>query len=271
MRMDDDEDCADVDHGHDMTGQINTTACGYGDDDGKEKAVVVDVKHDVYAWGRGFQGQLGLKNLKIVQWAPKKVRIRRDPRLQDSEQATRFANIACGEKHTLLLTVAGAIWWAGERTSVGKVDPNLVRKNKFDPRNEEDSYQYAFLPYFEPGSLTDLADVKFKSIASNFNARRNYAISEQDEVYTFGEQVSFTKLDFPGRRYVFAATGKNFQTVISADRLPYSWGDAKNGKLGLDLTPYKKGSTVAAVGAPPNRIEKFHRILREETEVTDDM
>ena len=47
--------------------------------------MVVDIKHDIYAWGRGYHGQLGLKNLKVIQWVPQKVRIRRDPRFKEED------------------------------------------------------------------------------------------------------------------------------------------------------------------------------------------
>jgi hypothetical protein len=31
-----------------------------------EKRVIVEVKHDLYTWGRGYQGQLGHKDLKVA-------------------------------------------------------------------------------------------------------------------------------------------------------------------------------------------------------------
>jgi len=36
-------------------------------------------------------------------------------------------------------------------------------------------------------------------------------------------------------KFVYADSGKNFQTLIHIERLPYSWGDIKNGRLGIDL------------------------------------
>ena len=35
--------------------------------------------------------------------------------------------------------------------------------------------------------------------------------------------------------YVYADSGKNFQSLIHIERLPYTWGEFKYGKLGLDL------------------------------------
>lgn len=170
------------------------------DSEGKERAIEegdggdkarVDVKHDVYAWGRGYHGQLGLRDLKLVQLTPKRVRIRRFPALQEHDQATRIANVQCGERHTLLLCVNGAIWWAGEKTAVGKVDPNEVRKNKYDPKDEELSYQYTFQPYFPPGEFHEYSPVKFKSIAAHFSARMNFAVSEHNDVFVFGDNYPF--------------------------------------------------------------------------------
>ena len=62
------------------------------EDDGGEK-MKIDVKHDVFAWGRGYHGQLGLRDLKLVQLTPKRVKIRRFPALQEHDQATRIANV----------------------------------------------------------------------------------------------------------------------------------------------------------------------------------
>lgn len=58
---------------------------------------------------------------------PAKVRIRRDPRFKEEDQPTRFAMVSAGEKATLLLAVNGAIWWAGDKHSVGLVDPREAR------------------------------------------------------------------------------------------------------------------------------------------------
>ena len=196
----------------------------------------VDIRHDVYAWGRGYHGQLGLKDLKLVQLTPKRVKIRRFPQLQESDQATRIASVQCGERHTLLLCVNGAVWWAGEKAAVGKVDPNEVRKNKYDPKDEELSYQYTFVPYFAPSEPHEHARVKFKSVATHFTAKMNFAISEDNEVFVFGDNYPFQADAQERRGYVFAAAGKNFQTLLSEERIPYSWGDNKNGRLGLEYT-----------------------------------
>lgn len=91
--------------------------------------MTVDIKHEVYSWGRGYHGQLGHRDLKIVQWAPKLVKIKKDMRFKDEDQPYRFAMVSCGEKHTMLLAINGNIWWAGEKISVGIVDPNQARQN----------------------------------------------------------------------------------------------------------------------------------------------
>jgi alpha-tubulin suppressor-like RCC1 family protein len=76
MRMDDSED----DSSSSSDDQIVEPAVDVPDEDVDEKQVYVDIKHDVFSWGRGYHGQLGLRNLKTVQWTPKKVKIKRDPR-----------------------------------------------------------------------------------------------------------------------------------------------------------------------------------------------
>ena len=36
--------------------------------------------------------------------------------------------------------------------------------------------------------------------------------------------------------FIYADSGKNFQSLINVDRLPFSWGDVRNGKTGIPYT-----------------------------------
>ena len=53
------------------------------EDDTGQKIKIENIKHDIYGWGRGYHGQIGLKDLKVVQWEPAKIKIKRDPRFND--------------------------------------------------------------------------------------------------------------------------------------------------------------------------------------------
>lgn len=52
----------------------------------------------------------------------------------------------------------------------------------------------------------------------------------------FGTDVEFQLLETP-ENFVFGASGKRFQSLISLDRLAYTFGEIKNGKLGLGEMP----------------------------------
>lgn len=93
-------------------------------------------------------------------------------------QPTRFAMVTCGERHSLLLAVNGSIWWTGSKSMVGYPDPNLTRKNQFEAKNERDSFQDTFMPYFDPTIPGTFQKMRFKYISSNFNSKLNFAISE---------------------------------------------------------------------------------------------
>jgi alpha-tubulin suppressor-like RCC1 family protein len=159
--------------------------------DSNIKVIVVDIRHELYGWGRGYHGQLGLRDLKVVQWLPTRVKLKKDPRFKDDDQPTRFAMVTCGEKHTLLLAVNGLIWWSGEKGSVGMRDPNANRKNQFEAKNESASFQYTFAPYFDPTSYGEYNNVKMKFISSNFNSHLNFAITESNTVCVFGVNTPF--------------------------------------------------------------------------------
>jgi len=83
------------------------------------------------------------------------------------------------------------IWWAGEKRSVGVEDPNLLRKNRYEAKVERDSYQYTFVPYFDPNNVGELNKLKIKHLSANINSKTNFAITEQNEVCQFGEGVPF--------------------------------------------------------------------------------
>jgi len=229
--------------------QTQRTAAGVSlatlnEDEIKEKVIIKDIKHELYGWGRSYHGQLGLNQQKLVQWTPKKIRLKNDLRFKEDEQPTRFAMITCGEKHSLILAVNGAIWWTGHKGAVGKVDPNEVRKCKFEPKDDRLSYQYTFEPYFDPTSYDEFARMKFKYINSNFSSRISWAINKENVACVFGQDVEFQKLDSE-EKFVFGASGKRFQSLIHVERLPYTWGELKNGKLGI-------GEMKATDEAPDN-------------------
>lgn len=118
---------------------------------------------------------------------------------------------SCGEKHTCLLAVNGMIWWSGEKKAVGKVDPNIIRKNKFEAKDEKASYQYTFLPYFDPTQSGQFNRMKFKFISSNFNSRINFAINDQNQAFRFGVNEQFEYISKSNdHKYVFGSSGKGF-------------------------------------------------------------
>lgn len=240
-----------------------------------DKVIIKDIKHDLFGWGRGYHGQLGLKELKVVQWSPKKIKLKKDPRLKREDQPTRFAKIACGEKHSLVLAVNGSIWWAGEKAAVGKPDPNALRRNQFETKDESESFQYTFEPYFEPNSWTEFSLMRFKFINSNFNSKLSWAINAKNQACVFGEDAEFQLLGAP-LPVVYADGGKRFDSLIQQERLPYTWGEVKNGKLGfepqdledrlklkLDATNQKKASKLKEPLAIP-----FFEQLRDDAALT---
>lgn len=145
----------------------------------------ISISHELYSWGRGYHGQLGHKDAKNVQWTPLKVKIKRDPRVQDSEQPTRFQMVTCGERHTLILSVTGALWWTGDRDAVGLRDGHS-HEALHRHQEEKNSFQYNFIPYFDPTKQREGKN-RLKYINSNFNSPLNFAIAEDNKLYEFGE------------------------------------------------------------------------------------
>ena len=73
-----------------------------------------------------------------------------------------------------------------------------------------------------------------KFISSNFNSQLNFSITEDNRVCVFGVNTPFQTFD-SDQKWVYVNSGKDYFSFIHIERLPYCWGDAKNGKLGLDV------------------------------------
>ena len=217
--------------------------------------VTIDINHEVYSWGRAYNGQLGLRDCKNVQWTPKKVHIKKDPRLQDEDQPTRFAMVACGQKFSMLLAMNGMMWFSGDKKQVGlyREEPRLGgQRSKLELEEETKSFQYTFMPFTDPHKLRLQLENQVKFVACNFNSRQHLAINAVNELYEFGEDnpmhkqrpVTYTAEGVGGQevekeagsnKYVLADCGANFSAVVAQQRLPFAWGEFKNGKLGIAL------------------------------------
>ena len=72
---------------------------------GSEHSLALTDMGDVYSWGRGFEGQLGISKLTTVSSTPKYLKALRD---------RPVTKIACGQSHSLVLTKAGELFAWGE-------------------------------------------------------------------------------------------------------------------------------------------------------------
>ena len=72
---------------------------------GSEHSLALTDLGDVYSWGRGFEGQLGISKVTTVSSTPKYLKaLRGHP----------VAKVACGHSHSLVLTKAGELFTWGE-------------------------------------------------------------------------------------------------------------------------------------------------------------
>ena len=105
--------------------------------------------------------------------------------------------------------------------------------------------------------------MRFKFINSNFNSKLSWAINSKNQACVFGEDAEFQLLRSK-LEVVYADGGKKFDSLVQQERLPYTWGEVKNGKLGfdhqhledklkvkLDSTNQKKASKVKEPRAIP--------------------
>ncbi len=74
---------------------------------GAHHTTAISRKGDLYSWGLGAHGELGLG-----RWGPLEVPLPR----QSSNAAVRIVSVACGTSHTLAIAENGTLWSCGVKT-----------------------------------------------------------------------------------------------------------------------------------------------------------
>ena len=68
------------------------------------------------------------------------MKIKKDQKLNDEDQPTRFAMITCGEKHSLALAVNGLIWYTGDKKQVGHYISQVPKAKQINDENDVERY-----------------------------------------------------------------------------------------------------------------------------------
>jgi len=185
---------------------------------GLDRSIVVGAQDELYTFGRGFMGELGLA-YKTQQSYPEQI--------SHVPKDLKWKQVICGGEHTLALTDTGELWaWgANELGQCGFGHTKMVDRPARVNTNQ-----------------------RFKMAAAGLG--HSIAVNEYGEIYTWGGNWAgqlgipkpddftvpsiVTKEGLPTFKYVTA--GDACSAAISTTGDVYVWGSGGQGRLGLGNT-----------------------------------
>ena len=210
-------------------------------------SVALSSKGQVYVWGRGEGGQLGLEQSQLVE-VMQSLGIESFEPFVHTPQLVKIGNkkttqIACGEAHTLALNQEGAVyaWGWGSNGQLG----NGIKHDDFEDVGNLSSIQ------FLPKKIKPLKPYRIKHIAAG--GLFSMFVTSENEVLGCGlndfSQVGIvnpkknhtdiavpTQLEcFSGYPIQYISCGENFALGVSGEkeRMTWAWGRCSEGQLGL--------------------------------------
>lgn len=208
------------------------------------------ITSNVYAWGRGWYGQLGTGSYDN-QYSPKKIEL-------PGNKGLNFAMATCGDNYTLLLDSEGNIWFSGQLQGIG-----------LDEADNEKRAEFCML-----SSLSKkMPSEPMLYIASGTN--HNLCLSGTGKIYGFGkndycksggkpeeESVFFKEFKANEVSMALISCGKRHSVACDSKGMPYSWGNFTLGRLGINPKTYTQKEKELLCIDRPKEIAKFKEIFK---------
>ncbi|XP_073247991.1 serine/threonine-protein kinase Nek9-like [Porites lutea] len=225
---------------------VEQVACG------ECHVVALTASKEVYSWGCGEYGRLGLGNEDDCA-APQKV---------DVPAQCRLVSVCCGSDFTFLLTATGRLLGFGnnDENQLGIDTPQSLRKRQI--KSVSGHFPYLTLPKpvmpLNKYSITSVSAGRTHSAVIDAYGRLITVGSNKFGQLGLGDFKPRTGPcivggEMVGKRIVQAACGDDFTVVATADNQIYSWGRGDNGRLGVltdSLMRAKGGIPCTAVPRP---------------------
>eukprot|EP00516_Mucochytrium_quahogii_P005984 CAMPEP_0203751482 /NCGR_PEP_ID=MMETSP0098-20131031/5546_1 /ASSEMBLY_ACC=CAM_ASM_000208 /TAXON_ID=96639 /ORGANISM=" , Strain NY0313808BC1" /LENGTH=413 /DNA_ID=CAMNT_0050641217 /DNA_START=227 /DNA_END=1465 /DNA_ORIENTATION=- len=207
---------------------------------GRTFTAAVDTEGDLFTWGNGNQGALGVGELESRP-RPTKVNL----------GGAKAIDVSCGQESTLILADDGSVFSCGN-TDYGKLglgDTASVRVVE------------------TPRKIESLAGEKIKAISNgDYHAT---AITEDGRLFTWGRGQNgclghHDKVDLSiptqvkaldGQKIEQVSAGGSHTAVITSDKQLYLFGSGRNGQLGTGDDMW----SVAAYRTTPHQVHSFSR------------
>jgi len=213
---------------------------------GAKFTLAIDFKGRVFAWGKGGDGCLGNNDLKDKAM-PQLI----DPSHFGTNSENFIVDIACGAQHCLAINSEGDLYsWGNGK--FGKLGHN----------NEKSELVPKKVRYFVKQRL--------KVISISAGERHSAAISEKNELYTWGNGSNYRlghgllsneyqpKLVTSLAEYYVSrvSCGANHTVAVTTDGHVYTWGSGLNGRLGINVVSENDQMLPTRVGTLDEDLRK---------------
>nr|XP_060614433.1 serine/threonine-protein kinase Nek9 [Anolis sagrei ordinatus] len=208
---------------------------------GDNHVAVLTRNREVYTWGCGEYGRLGLDS-EEDHWLPQKVEI---------QKASNIVSVQCGSDGTFLLTQTGKVLACG-LNEFNKLGLNQCTSGIIN----HDAYQE--IPYTTCFTLAKkLSFYKIRTIAPG--KTHTAAIDERGRLLTFGsnkcgqlgvgnykKRLGINLLGGPlgGKQVIRVSCGDEFTIAATDDNHIFAWGNGGNGRLAMTPTERAHSSDI---------------------------
>ncbi|KAH0620491.1 hypothetical protein JD844_021009 [Phrynosoma platyrhinos] len=208
---------------------------------GDNHVAVLTRNREVYTWGCGEYGRLGLDS-EEDHWLPQKVEI---------QKASNIVSVQCGSDGTFLLTQTGKVLACG-LNEFNKLGLNQCTSGIIN----HDAYQE--IPYTTSFTLAKkLSFYKIRTIAPG--KTHTAAIDERGRLLTFGsnkcgqlgvgnykKRLGINLLGGPlgGKQVIRVSCGDEFTIAATDDNHIFAWGNGGNGRLAMTPTERAHSSDI---------------------------
>lgn len=235
---------------------------------------------DVYVFGEGSSGELGLGSKRVNNKKP--IDVKR-PRLNDNLSAanTGVVQISCGGMHAVALTHDNKIltWGVNDQGALGRDtnwDGGLRDMDKEDDSDSDDEDDTGINPKEStPSPVSDehfAAGTRFVQVVASDSA--SFALTEDGRVYGWGTfrssdgilgfsetvKVQSTPVLVPSLKNITAlAAGSNHVLALDTKGNVVAWGCGQQNQLGRRIIERNKMSSLIpqGVGLPRGKIAKI--------------
>ncbi|XP_003924053.2 putative E3 ubiquitin-protein ligase HERC6 [Saimiri boliviensis] len=196
---------------------------------GKEHSLAVCHKGRVFAWGAGSEGQLGVGELKEINFTPRKI---------TTLNGIKIIQVSCGHYHSLALSKDSQVFSWG-KNSHGQLGLGKEFPSQPSPQRVRSLEGIPLAQVAAGGAHSFALSLCGTSFGWGSNSAGQLALSGRNVQVQSNKPLSIGALKNLGVIYI--SCGDEHTAVLSQDGKVFTFGDNSSGQLGYSPTPEKRG------------------------------